>query len=134
MAKSSFDPHISETIIPLVYGASVVLIDDEERSNYVSLKDVITMNQVGVTHFVPSFFQSLLSFDSNMFSTVKYIVFGGEELTKSLVEEVRSLCPSCTIVNLYGPAECTVNSNIWSLYPEETVPERVPLGFPLKNN
>ena len=38
------------------------------------------------------------------------LVFGGEALSRELVERVRSLRPECRIYNHYGPTECTVGA------------------------
>ena len=62
----------------------------------------------------------------------RLLVFGGEPLERSWLEEIRALAPSLAIVNHYGPAETTVGVLSHAVTGTETLP-RIPIGTPLSN-
>src|SRR5207248_4738246 len=66
----------------------------------------------------------------------KYLVLGGEALTRQLVERIEGLGAGCEIVNHYGPTETTVGS--LTLRPRDYDWRRpgahtIPIGRPIAN-
>ncbi|WP_437913628.1 amino acid adenylation domain-containing protein [Sorangium sp. So ce302] len=62
------------------------------------------------------------------------LVVGGEASSWELIERIRTLAPTCTVVNHYGPTETTVGSLTWQVDPAGgRSGATVPIGRPLPN-
>ncbi|WP_447971455.1 amino acid adenylation domain-containing protein [Nitrospira sp. M1] len=61
------------------------------------------------------------------------LILGGEAVPPSLLERIRALNPSCTIINHYGPTETTVGVLTHPVTTDDDKRARVPIGRPLAN-
>lgn len=73
---------------------------------------------------------SMLKFIDLSATNVQYAILGGEALTQSHVEILRSLNPQMRIFNEYGPTECTVGATVAELSFEN---KPVAIGKPVAN-
>jgi amino acid adenylation domain-containing protein len=95
----------------LISGGCVHVIRHEVAVDSQRLGRYMHAYPVDVLKIVPSHLMALL--DSGGGTEVlprKYLVLGGEVLTRQLVERIDGLGASCEIVNHYGPTETTVGS------------------------
>lgn len=101
----SFDPMIMEMILPLIFGACVVFVDDFTRRDGKALLKKAIDEKITVINGTPSFWQILLDADWKNPLAIK-ILCGGEALTPNLAKE---LIPRCKeLWNMYGPTETSV--------------------------
>jgi amino acid adenylation domain-containing protein len=66
----------------------------------------------------------------------KYLITGGETLTRALVEKIEALHPACELINHYGPTETTVGSLTLRLKEYDWKGSRarsIPIGRPIAN-
>ena len=96
-----------------------------------------TEHAVDVLKIVPSHLQALLaSPDAAQVLPRKYLITGGETLTRLLVEKIITLNSTCQLINHYGPTETTIGSLTLHLKDYDWQNSRsasIPIGRPLAN-
>jgi amino acid adenylation domain-containing protein len=134
-APFTFDAWIRDCIGPLTAGASVVLGDGSFAEPSVAVLERI--EKYGVTrllHSVPTVLRDLANTARDhgfWIDTVRTVLSSGEALHHADHEMVRSAFGSgVTLVNQYGPSECTLTSTFWRVADE---PGDIPIGTPIQN-
>ncbi|MCC2252766.1 condensation domain-containing protein, partial [Virgibacillus sp. AGTR] len=125
----SFDIFGLETFVPLTQGLTVVMAKEEETREGEKLAKVMTKHQVDVMQSTPTRVKMLLENDSftDALMGIKALLVGGEELSKSLWEELQGY--PFTVFNMYGPTETT----IWSTVKKLESTDRITIGKPIQN-
>lgn len=99
-----FDPSAMEMLGTLSLGGTVVLAE-----NVLELLELPSAERVRTCIMVPSAIQALLAV-GRLPEGIRCLVFGGEVLKRSLVDQLHALEPGPRVVNVYGPTEDTVYS------------------------
>jgi len=127
-----FDASTWELFLPLSVGASVLMPNDNIHLNPLNMVNHIIKYQINILQIVPaiSLFlaQALKEFGPSVH--FKYLFFGGETLKWNMVEALKTF--ATTMVNLYGPTECTCNSIFYVIDTEDNK-KNIPIGNPIKN-
>lgn len=124
----SFDASIWEIWAPLLSDAQLFMARVGGHKDVKYLLDTLINQGISIVQMVPSLLQTLLALpDTANINKLKRIFLGGEALTTELALYAAELAPS--VINLYGPSECTINStfhemNLESL--EEALDESSP--------
>ncbi|UQA58426.1 amino acid adenylation domain-containing protein [Polyangium aurulentum] len=103
-ASVCFDPSVMEILGTLSLGGTVVLAE-----NALKLLELPSANRVRTCIMVPSAMQALLA-TGRLPEGIRCLVFGGEVLKRSLVDQLHAQEPRPRVVNVYGPTESTVYS------------------------
>src|SRR4029077_6825302 len=109
LSSCSFDPSIEQATLPLVHGASIVLIDDATRESPHQLWEQLLQQKVNLLNCTPSFFESVRR-DAPQTTSLKHLVLGGEALSSELQREISRNLKIAQITNLYGPTETTIDA------------------------
>lgn len=110
-ASVCFDTSVMEILGTLSLGGTVIL-----GKNILELPNHPAVDQVRACVSVASAMQTLLSTEK-LPEGLQCLVFGGEALKRSLVEQVYALKPGLRVFNAYGPTEDTVYSTIAEVTP-----------------
>lgn len=131
VTSTPFDIFVYEIFVSLSYGLKVLLANNDEHRNPVSLDSLIKKYGADVMTVTPSLMK--INYDNRLnpsaLSNIKHMVFGGEPLPEKLVNDLRELSPGVTIYNIYGPSEITVLSNVQNLNNEN----KITVGPPIMN-
>ncbi|MFI0980562.1 amino acid adenylation domain-containing protein [Streptomyces sp. NPDC021093] len=101
-SSPSFDAHVPEVLMALGAGAALVVVPAEELLPGPELERLVGAHRV--THLAaPPSVLSVLS--PGALSGVGTLIAGGEALSEELI---RIWSPGRTMINAYGPTECTV--------------------------
>nr|A0A125SUR3.1 RecName: Full=Nonribosomal peptide synthetase ACTTS4; AltName: Full=ACT-toxin biosynthesis protein S4 [Alternaria alternata]BAU45383.1 non-ribosomal peptide synthetase [Alternaria alternata] len=103
-ASYTFDASVFEIITTLVFGGCVCVPSDQERLGDISR--LITSMDVNVAFLVPSVSRVL---EPSEVPSLKTLIIGGEPSTRTDLQRWAHLP---TLINGYGPTECTVFSNM----------------------
>jgi len=121
----------------LASGGSVGVVSKEIAVESAWLARYCREHPIDVLKIVPSHLEALLAGSEGAgVLPRKYLILGGEPLSKRLVQWVRDLGADCEICNHYGPTETTVGSVVLRLNddPEhEDQGPTVPIGRPIDN-
>ncbi|WP_406690059.1 amino acid adenylation domain-containing protein [Saccharopolyspora sp. ID03-671] len=131
----SFDAAQWEILAP-AFGARVVLGAPGIHRDPDALIDAINAHQVTTLQCVPTLLQALL--DTERFGTctsLRRVFSGGEALSRPLARQVTDELPWVSLINLYGPTECTINATAHLVDPAEIGDGTgaVPIGVPVDN-
>lgn len=103
----SFDAMVMEIYLPLLFGACVVLVDEDTRRDGQLLLKKALKDNITIMWGTPSIWQILLDSGWETPLNIKALI-GGEPVPLPLAHELLSLCSE--LWNIYGPTETTVCS------------------------
>ncbi|KAH8658518.1 hypothetical protein BX600DRAFT_384590, partial [Xylariales sp. PMI_506] len=99
-AAYTFDISISDIFGTLVHGGCVCIPSEHDRMNNLSeVMQSFEVNHVSLTTTVASYLQP------EDVPNLKVLIVAGEAMTKTVIERWAGLV---TLINMYGPAECTI--------------------------
>nr|AFG19378.1 bacillomycin D synthetase B [Bacillus amyloliquefaciens] len=127
-----FDAFILNFFGPLISGATLHLLPNEENKETFAIQNAI--KQERITHFsTPSrLLKTMIEQMNREDSThVQHVVVGGEQLETDTVEKLHSLQPRIRINNEYGPTE---NSVVSTFHPVQSADEQITIGSPVANH
>lgn len=130
LTNYTFDIFFLESIMALWQGMTVILADEEERSNPRKIKELIKREKINVIQMTPSALKMLQMVDENFscLKEVKTILVGGETFPEQLLKLLQRTMNG-KIYNMYGPTETT----IWSMVADLTEADSVHIGRAIKN-
>ena len=104
-----FDIFVTETLLALTNGMTVILADDEQAVSQKALSELVCDTRPDVIQTTPTKMRSFMFDKSNTgyLSVFRRIMLGGEELSPVLCSQLGKLTRA-EIYNVYGPAETTV--------------------------
>ncbi|MFI7300602.1 amino acid adenylation domain-containing protein [Streptomyces sp. NPDC050121] len=129
----SFDAAQWEILAPacgskVVMGAPGIYRDPE------AIIATVVRHEVTTLQCVPTLLQALLDTENLPAGrSLRQIFSGGEALSRSLAQQCLDTMPSCTLVNLYGPTECTINASAFAVDRAAVAdgPRTMPIGTPV---
>ena len=105
----TFDIFVTESLLPLVNGMSVVLANENQTQVQGELNALLHQHPVDVLQTTPSKMKMLIAdkTQTEYLKNLKTIILGGEALDGLLLDELKQLTKA-NIFNIYGPTETTV--------------------------
>jgi amino acid adenylation domain-containing protein len=121
----------------LISGGTLHVVSYEIATDAEQMARYQAQYPIDVLKIVPSHLAALLhaSISAEVLPG-RFLITGGETLTKALVEEIQARAPGCQIINHYGPTETTVGSLVQPLTGFDLEHNRaatIPIGRPLSN-
>jgi thioester reductase-like protein/aryl carrier-like protein len=109
LANMTFDIFMTEGLLPLTMGRTVVLADEEERALPWRTAKLITDSGVKTVQITPSQLRVCLGSEDfrAALKSVRLLIITGEASSRSLVDAVSDVTDA-VLVDLYGPTETTV--------------------------
>lgn len=131
----SFDAAQWELLAP-VCGARVVVGAPGIHRDPELLSRTINAHAVTALQCVPTLLQALLETEElRTCRSLRRIFSGGEALSRQLARQLTAELPWVSLVNLYGPTECTINATAFLVDPA-AIGEgggSIPIGVPVDN-
>lgn len=126
-----FDGFLTSFFTPLISGAKVVLLTDEDAANPITIKNWIVAQKV--THFisVPTLYHTILNvLTPEDAKCLRSVTLAGERTTDLLIEQSKGKNAALELVNEYGPTESTVVASVCrDMRPGEVIS----IGKPIAN-
>lgn len=128
----SFDVSVWEYLLPLICGAKIIIVKENDQKHVEKLIELIEEHRVSIGHFVPSMLHAFLAnIQGSRLQSLKYIIASGEILTKETIRYFNKKI-SATLYNFYGPTEAAIDVTYWKcLNIKQERP--VPIGYPIDN-
>jgi len=131
----SFDAAQWEILAP-AFGGRVVMGAPGIYRDPKRLIETITKHEVTTLQCVPTLLQALLDTEEfRICTSLRRVFSGGESLSRQLARQVTDELPWVSLVNLYGPTECTINATSYLVDPD-AIGEgagTIPIGVPVDN-
>lgn len=105
--------------------SKIILASDDERIDPKYFSNVLSTYNIGLFVLVPSLLNILLSENTFIKSSIKYLIMGGEKLNITLINKLKILLPKTLIFNVYGPTETTIMSLFYLFLSNE---KKSPIG------
>lgn len=123
-------------ILAVAFGARVVMGAPGIYRDPHAIIAAIVEHGVNTVQCVPTLLQALV--DTEEFArctSLRRVFSGGEALSRQLARHVSTELAWASLINLYGPTECTINSTFYLVDPEAIAEGSgsVPVGFPVDN-
>ncbi|WP_405410867.1 non-ribosomal peptide synthetase [Maribacter sp. Asnod1-A12] len=123
----SFDAMVMEIFLPLIHGASVVLVDENTRKDGYLLLQKAIKDKITMMWGTPTIWQILLDSGWKKPLHLKALI-GGEPVSKSLSLQLIEKCDE--VWNIYGPTETTVCCILTKISPQD---DPITIGKPIAN-
>ncbi|MFK4445886.1 amino acid adenylation domain-containing protein [Caballeronia udeis] len=118
----------------LASGGTLHLIDRDTTLDADSFARYMVENSIDILKIVPGHLNALLQAqDAADVLPAHTLVLGGEATAWPLLENIRSLKPSCRVINHYGPTETTVGILTQDAAHTDSSAATLPVGSPLAN-
>lgn len=128
IAPYSFDISVLDVYASLSSGGTLFIPTYSETGNSRFMAQFIAEQEINVLYSTPTFYTSLKLFgkiQNTIYNSVTHLLFAGEQLFYSLVNELSPKFPNAKKFNLYGPTE----TNVCTYHLIENVGEGpVPIG------
>ncbi|AWW43512.1 amino acid adenylation domain-containing protein [Streptomyces cadmiisoli] len=109
-----FDVSVWEFFWPLLEGATLVVARPDGHRDPAYLAELISREQITVTHFVPSMLRMFLTEPAAAnCGGLRAVVCSGEALPAELAARFGAVLPGVPLHNLYGPTEASVDVTAW---------------------
>ncbi|OAQ22152.1 non-ribosomal peptide synthetase, partial [Linnemannia elongata AG-77] len=129
-SSPAFDVSIYELWMPLLVGASVIIVPGEFDSR--ALKSTIASHGVTTLWFTAGLFKLMMEGNVDYLRSVRQLMSGGEAVAPAVVEQLLNHYPKIHFVNGYGPAE-TSFSTLHFIHAPYVTQSSVPIGTPFDN-
>ncbi|MBD0378730.1 non-ribosomal peptide synthetase [Paenibacillus sedimenti] len=127
----AFDGFVTSFFTPILAGATVVLMQDEDAKDPFAIKKQIAQHRT--THFisVPSLYAALLEcMNAEEAASLRIVTVAGEKVNKHVIERSKQLFPHIELVNEYGPTE----SSVVATFLRDLAPDKdITIGRPIAN-
>ncbi|MCK4762898.1 MAG: amino acid adenylation domain-containing protein, partial [Candidatus Aminicenantes bacterium] len=127
-----FDATTFEIWGALLNGGQLYLVENEVILDAGRLKSTIKENKITTLWLTAPLFNQLTDQDYRIFSTLEYLLVGGDVLSPRHIEKVRNKYGNLKIINGYGPTENTTFSTTFLIDGEYR--ENIPIGKPISNS
>ncbi|MFE3637037.1 amino acid adenylation domain-containing protein [Streptomyces sp. NPDC059168] len=121
-------------ILASASGSRVVIGESGLHRDPTRIIKAVTEHGVTTLQCVPTLLKALLDNEEmDRCTSLTHIFSGGEALSRALAAQCAQVLPRCTLVNLYGPTECTINASAFVVDRAALDTERssLPIGAPV---
>ncbi len=129
----SFDATTFELWSMLVSGAQVHMLSQDKLLDVASFKQTLHEQAITVLWLTAPWFNQLVDTDLSFFSSLRYLVSGGDKMSAAHVNKVKQAYPALELVNGYGPTENTTFSACYRVE-AKAYQDRIPIGKPVSNS
>ena len=127
-----FDISMLEIFMPLIKGATLVLVSLATQKNPIRIIETLTKYNITIMQATPTTYEMLISCGWNGDTNIKFLV--GGEACRPKVAQLSSTCGG--LYNVYGPTETTIWSSSFRIPTDKAivngyVTSGVPVGHPI---
>lgn len=124
-----FDACTFEIWAALLNGFELYILAKEELLNPTFLSEYLSKNQITILWLTAPLFNQLCDINPDIFSSVKYLLTGGDVLSVKHINKAMDANPNLKIINGYGPTENTTFSCCFNI--DKKYDSSIPIGYPI---
>ncbi|MDZ8093916.1 MAG: non-ribosomal peptide synthase/polyketide synthase [Nostoc sp. DedQUE05] len=132
-ANIAFDAATFEIWGALLHGAKLVIINKSVLLTPKEFAANMRYHEVSVLFLTTALFNQLANFVPQAFSSLRYLLFGGEAVDPRWVQEVLEKGAPQQLLHVYGPTENTTFSSWYLVENLPTTATTIPIGRPISN-
>ena len=134
----SFDVSVCELFTPIIFGATLVLYEENTLTNLNLLVRTIIENKITFMYIPPNILQTLYEalWKEKSLIRLNKLLVGVESIKNSTLKNYYHINKDIEIINGYGPTETTICCTFYKFNPSliKNNDDIVPIGKPLINN
>jgi amino acid adenylation domain-containing protein len=116
----------------LLNGATLFIINKETILNPNKFGEVLVKNNITIVDLTSALFTQIAESRTDIFSTVRQLILGGDVVSAPHVNKVRKNNPQLTVINAYGPTENSCTSTAYRI--DKDYDNNIPIGKPISNS
>lgn len=125
-----FDASTFEIWGALLNGLELYLLKKSDLLNPIFFERYILENNISTIFLTTALFNKFCEYNSKMFKNLKYLLTGGEAVSKRHMHLARKNNPNLNLIHVYGPTENTTFSTYYYVKDNK---ELIPIGYPISN-
>lgn len=129
-----FDGSIFDIFMPLLNGGKLVLADKNIFLELLNFDKLVTDFEIDGFFTTTVLFNALVDEELPSLANLKYLLFGGEQVSVSHVKKFKELYPDVNLVHVYGPTENTTFSTWYQIREISVDAHTVPIGNSIANS
>jgi amino acid adenylation domain-containing protein len=126
-----FDASTFEIWGALLNGLTLYLVDKGQILNPERLEETINKYHISTLWMTSPLFNQMVQTDVEIFARLTNLLVGGDALSPSHINRVRTRFPALKVINGYGPTENTTFSTTFLI---DTEYANIPIGSPISNS
>ena len=134
VAPCVFDPSVQQIFGALLQGHALYIVPDCDRKDGVRLQRFFAKNQIHISDGTPAHLRLLMQATEQSYLP-QHLIIGGEAMPAELIKRFKNhfKWKAITITNIYGVAECCVDSTAYHVPLADTITatSEIPIGQPL---
>lgn len=130
----AFDFSVWEINGALLFGGKLVVVPKIIAQNTPAFLELLYDQSVTVLNQTPSSFYNLIQYEKTEAKKdykLRYVIFGGEALNPSLLQDWHKKYPDTKLINMYGITETTVHVTYKEIGSNEIASEQSNIGKPI---
>ncbi|WP_103071078.1 non-ribosomal peptide synthetase [Aquimarina sediminis] len=135
LSSFSFDGSIFDVFMPLLNGATLVVSSKNIFLDMDRFDDILANQAIDCFFITTALFNTLVESELESVKNLKYILFGGEQVSIKHVRRFKELYPNVRLHHVYGPTENTTYSTYYRI---DNIPEgdiqTIPIGSGISNS
>lgn len=135
-----FDISLWQMLAPLLVGAEVHVLPDEQAQNPAGLMAAVARQAITVLEVVPTVLRLLLHethYEAQRGAvpdtSLRWMLATGEELPSAVARRFAQSWPAVGLLNAYGPTECSDDVTHFTVGPLDPDVSHLPIGGPIAN-
>jgi amino acid adenylation domain-containing protein len=131
-----FDMSVFDLFVAFKAGAAVVIIPETTAIFPVKLAELIAKYRISIWNSVPSTLSLLATYknlDSHDLSSLRLILFAGEQFTLKYLRRLREAIPEAMFCNMYGQTEANSSTYYWVEQLPLDATSSLPIGRAMPN-
>ena len=129
-APLAFDASTLELWLPLLNGAALRLLADEELHDPARFRTALRNDKVSALWLTAAQFNRMADEVPDALAPLRWVATGGETLSPPHLRRVAQACPDLVLLNGYGPTENTVFTTLHRIGAAD-LDGAIPIGTPL---
>ncbi len=126
-----FDACIFEIFGCLLHGFKLYILRKEQILDINYFTNFLEKNHVTILFLTTGLFNQLGLQNPSMFAHLKYLLTGGDVISKTSIQKILNCSPDLKLINCYGPTENGSYSTCYLIDGHEDV---IPIGKPITNS
>ena len=116
----------------LLNGSTLYLVDENDVLMTDRMEQILFKSKINKLWLSTPLFNAWVNENIGLFKEIEYLIVGGDVLSPTLVQKVKTTYPKLKFVNGYGPTENSVISTYFDVL--DASYKRIPIGKPISNS
>ncbi len=134
LSNFSFDGSTFDIFMPLLNGAKLVISEKNIFLDLQKFNELIITENISCFFITTALFNTIVEAELPALAQLKYILFGGEQVSVKHVKRFKDVHPLVNLHHVYGPTENTTFSTFYEIDTINDNHKTIPIGRSITNS